>query len=79
MNREREMVSWTIVIFGLAAIHEGILGPAVACLGPDYDMSMLVNTQGHRDLLTMRSSWGCCRAPGELQCSLLWGNRVDRK
>jgi hypothetical protein len=44
VNREREMVSWTIVIFGLAAIHEGILGPAVACLGPDYDMSMLVNT-----------------------------------
>jgi hypothetical protein len=79
VDREREMVSWTIVIFGLAAIHEGILGPAVACFGPDYDISMLVNTQVIGMLLTMRSSWGCCRAPDELQCSLSWDNRVDRK
>ena len=79
MDSEREMVSWTIVIFGLAAIHEGILGPAVTCFGPDYDISMLVNTQVREMLLTMRSSWGCCRVPGELQCSLSLGNLADRK
>src|SRR5215469_11922785 len=50
------MVLWTIVIFGLAAIHEGILGPAVACFGPNYDMSMLLGPQVR----------GCCLPRGQV-------------
>jgi len=34
-----------MVVFGLTAIHEGILGPAVVCFGPNYDVSNFLNRQ----------------------------------
>lgn len=49
MDVEKETALWTMVIFGLTAIHEGILGPAVVCFGPGYDVSMLLDLKSERE------------------------------
>ena len=69
MDAEKgEMILWTMVVFGLTAIHEGILGPAVVCFRPNHDVSNF-SKSSESVLLTTGSSWGCGRALGEWQCN----------